>query len=33
MSVRGGIVGIEVQEHRVKLLGKAVTVLRGELEV
>jgi predicted PhzF superfamily epimerase YddE/YHI9 len=30
-SKRGGIVGVEVQGERVKLLGQAITVLRGEL--
>jgi PhzF family phenazine biosynthesis protein len=31
-SARGGIVRVELDGERVKLLGKAVTVLRGELE-
>jgi len=30
-SKRGGIVKVEVQEERVKLSGKAITVLKGEL--
>jgi len=32
-SARGGVVGVKVEADRVKLSGKAVTVLRGELLV
>mgnify|MGYP002624485636 CR=1 FL=1 len=32
-STRGGVVGVEVHEDRVVLLGEAVTAMRGELMV
>jgi len=32
-SARGGVVGVTMDEGRVKLRGRAVTVLRGELRV
>ena len=33
ISARGGVVGVELCGERVRLKGRAVTVLRGELAV